>query len=133
MGEGSGPGLSHRQLGDKGGEEGITLSPSQMPNQTYTADLSQVKGRIPFSEEDGSTNIPSLNMVFSKGIVKKGRDDGGNANIYSNTSSSTFKDISLSGQLSISNGGGSQEHNNMQPYLAVNYIIALQGIYPSRS
>lgn len=35
--------------------------------------------------------------------------------------------------LTTSNAGGSQPHNNMQPYLAVNFIIALEGIYPSRS
>ncbi len=36
------------------------------------------------------------------------------------------------GNISIGAAGGSQPHNNMQPYLGVNYIIALEGIYPSR-
>ena len=36
-------------------------------------------------------------------------------------------------QVTVGAAGGSQPHNNMQPYLGLNYIIALEGIYPSRN
>jgi len=51
------------------------------------------------------------------------------------TAGSVVNGQTLSGNagLNILNNGGSQAHNNMQPYLTVNYIIALQGLFPSRN
>jgi len=132
IGPGAGPGLSNYREGAQGGAEVIILNPNEIPSHTHTVDLSKVKGEIPFSVKDGKTNTPSSDMVFSKGVVKKGRDDVGNANIYSNTDPSTFKKISVSGNVTVSYEGGSQGHYNMQPFLAVNYIIATVGVFPAR-
>ncbi len=51
--------------------------------------------------------------------------------IYSSASDTTMN--ANASQVTVGAAGGSQPHNNMQPYLGVNYIIALQGIFPSRN
>lgn len=134
MHEGTGPGLSNKRLGEKGGEEGVILTPRNMPAQTYTADLSTIKGKMAFTTDKGDTNTPSTGNVFAVSSVSLSRSDIKDVSMYKNASTSDqTKDISISGTLNIDNKGGSQGHSNMQPFLALNYIIALQGIYPSRN
>ncbi len=106
--EGQGP--SDRRLGESSGTEWVTLTETQMPNHTHTqravSDL-------------GNTKSPEGNVYA----------DTDSVDIYQTASTSNLEamDDNLQSQ------GGSQQHNNMQPYLTVNFIIALQGTYPSRS
>ena len=107
MHPGRGPGLTSRRLGQRGGVEMVSLTEAQMPNHTHT---------VMASEERGDLQSPGTNR------------SPGRAVIYSATNTATdFNDIALP------SSGGSQPHNNMQPFLAMNFIIALQGLYPSRS
>lgn len=109
MHPGIGPGLTSRSLGQRGGDEHVTLSETQIPNHNHIAKA---------SDEKGETNLPKEN-VFAQSTIPI-------ASVYSAES----PDV-IGGELTLS--GGSQAHNNMQPYLTLNYIIALQGLYPSRS
>ena len=109
MHPGRGPGLTARRLGQRGGVETVTLSEAQMPNHRHTATGS---GR-PAVQDDPANQYPAAATGFTP---------------Y-NTASNL---IDMASQA-LPDSGGSQPHNNMQPFLTMNFIIALQGLYPSRS
>ena len=94
-------------LGERGGEQAHTLSISEIPTHVHTVAAS--------STATGGNANPN-------GIVL-----GGGANVYHAPTALT----SLS-PTSIANVGGSQAHLNMQPFLVLNFIIAVNGIYPDR-
>lgn len=105
---GSGPGLSPRRLGARGGAENVTLSTNQLPSHTHT-----VKGTSDAADSsDPVTRLPAQ----ATGI-----------NIFASSAPS----INMSG-TAVPNVGGSRSHSNLMPFLCVNFIIALFGIYPSR-
>lgn len=104
MHPGSGLGLSARTLGQKAGEERVSITDSLMPSHTHT--MSGIAGA-------GTGDDPKGNRL-AQGLYQ-----------------TTAPDVSLDSQA-LANTGGSQSHENMQPWLAVNFIIALYGIYPSR-
>ena len=110
MHPGRGPGLTSRRLGQKGGTEMVTLTEAQMPNHTHQALAQGIPGNRP---------SPAGNS-FTTAI--------GATPYLNNTSSLTSFDSQM-----LQNTGGSQSHNNMQPFLTMNFIIALVGLYPSRS
>ncbi|MEM6795290.1 MAG: tail fiber protein [Acidobacteriota bacterium] len=107
MHPGRGPGLTSRRLGQRGGSEMITLSEAQMPNHTH---------QMVASEERGETNNPQ-NSYLAQGLDQ-----------YAKTS-----DGSKLASVALPSVGGSQAHNNLQPFLVMTFIIALVGLYPSRS
>ncbi|MDO3383025.1 phage tail protein [Gilvimarinus algae] len=111
MQPGRGPGLTDRRLGQKGGVETVTLTEAQMPNHTHQWQV---------SPREGNDNDPGPNQYIGGGSSEQ--------SIYS-------PDANLVplAERAMPAAGGSQAHNNMQPFLAMNFIIALQGLYPSRS
>jgi len=109
---GSGPGLSHYVLGQKGGTEGFTLSVAQMPPHTHNVTL------------HGETAAPNSSNPNNKML--------GLTEIYADvnpTEDRTFAPESIREQ----SVGGGQQVTHRGPFQAVNYIIALQGIFPSRN
>jgi microcystin-dependent protein len=101
-----GPGLCLYDLGEVGGADAITLLGSETPVHGHAAraqTIDQGDNRIPG---------PTLNL--------------GNSQIYKSTQNTLLDP----GALSIV--GGSQPHNNLMPYLTLNFCIALQGVFPSR-
>jgi len=110
MDQGNGVGLTPRTIGETGGETSVTLLTSQMPSHTHTARCATA------SNADAPTNA-----VFGGG----GR---GKEPAYAPPSTSTAP---MNG-LAVSLTGGNSAHNNLPPYLTVNFIIALTGIFPSR-
>ncbi|MCA9733420.1 MAG: phage tail protein [Deferribacteres bacterium] len=111
MHPGTGPGLTLRRLGEKIGTETVTLTQQQMPQHTH---------QINASQDDGDLNAPAANRSLA-------RSGGGFA--YSDQTGA----LGNMASEAISFTGGGQVHNNMQPYLGLNFIIALQGVYPQRS
>ena len=111
MHPGSGPGLASRRLGEKGGAETVTLTEAQIPSHNHP---------IHGSTGEKDSNTPAGNAF--------GTDELGDS--YRDTDNVNMK--SGSGGALASTGGG-QAHNNLQPYLTLNFIIALQGTFPSRS
>lgn len=109
MHPGRGPGLTSRRLGQKSGGENVTLTEAQMPNHTHSL-------RSAISR--GSTSQPQGN-AFNRSTGEVAYNPAQNLG-------------GMSDQMATSTGG-SQAHNNIQPYLALNFIIALTGLYPSRS
>ena len=115
MHAGSGPGLSPRTLGTKSGAETTTLNANQMPAHNHEVAIHAKTG-------PGNSQSPIGNVLAGEA--------GGVTAVYS----SEAPDGAMSGQaLAIGNAGGSQAHANMPPFLALNFLIALQGLYPSRS
>ena len=114
---GQGQGLSLRDLGELGGVESITLLTSEMPVHTHSAQATTV---------NANTNQPT-GATLARGLFSF-QGVGGTVPLYFNGAPDTamaFQELSPS--------GGSLPHNNMQPYLTVNFNIALQGIFPPRS
>lgn len=101
-------GESHQE-GQKSGEETHTLSANEMPQHTHVLQATNAPGII---DEGNSTTV-------------MGQAGG---NLYGD-----FGTAIAMGSGSIANVGGGQAHENMQPYLAVNFCIALQGLFPSRN
>jgi microcystin-dependent protein len=112
MHPGRGPGLTTRRLGERGGTETVNLTEQQMRNHTHS---------LMATMSPGSAFTPSPTTSLARSM-------GGFA--YKNGSSSPDVDMNNG---ALAPAGGSQAHNNMQPFLAMYFIIALQGLYPSRS
>lgn len=105
---GSGPGLSPRRLGAKAGAEKVTLTVNQMPSHNH---------RMQASQDAGNSALPSGGVPASTGAVR----------LFSPTFQATPMNSST-----LNTTGGSRSHTNLQPFLCINFIIALFGIYPSR-
>ncbi|PLY01015.1 MAG: phage tail protein [Desulfuromonas sp.] len=105
---GTGPGLSPRRLGEKAGGENVTLTTNQLPSHSHTGQFSSASG----NEANPADNYPAASPSIRN---------------YRPTAPSA----DMSG-TAVNSVGGSRQHTNLMPYLCVNYIIALVGIYPSR-
>ena len=116
---GNGPGLSSYRLGEKGGVEDVTLNITQIPSHSHAA-----AGQITcnFSPVTPATSTSPVNGTFANA----------QAEIY-NTAAGTQHMAANGVDVTLGNTGNNQEHTNTQPFQCVNYIIALQGIFPSRS
>ena len=135
---GTGPGLTTRPLGYRSGTETVTLTLNQMPQHTHLASATnQAVSQLKLSSETGDSQSPIANgSIGAVGAPPKSSNsalifnDDDEPNVIQNGMS---VQTNVNTQVTLYNSGGSQWHNNMQPYLAVNYIIALYGAYPSRS
>lgn len=110
MQPGQGQGLSLRDLGEMSGVESITLLVSEIPVHTHA---------LRSSTEPGDNSVPGPTLALT-------------------TSAGAFAYVSGSPPLSmmafqaLPPAGGGLPHNNMQPYLTLNFCIALQGVFPQR-
>ena len=128
VGAGQGSGLSLYNLGDNGGVESVTLGINTMPQHSHSA-TQNLSVSLPAATTTGTTNQPGPS-VAPAAPTDAARNP---VNIYSNaTPNQNLGKPSISGTISIGLTGSGLPHENRQPYLAVNYIIALQGIFPSR-
>ena len=96
-------------LGDQGGVETVTLTTDQIAGHSHAFDASTI---------DGSSANPGATVVVATGNVSPYVQDVVSAQMA---------------QASVTPVGGSQPHENRQPYLAIRFIIALEGIFPSQS
>lgn len=109
MHPGRGPGLSARRLGETGGTEETTLTAAQIPAHTHEL-------------RAGTSPATAFSPSTTTGLARSVGGAGYGAS----------PDVSLAA-AAVTSAGGAQPHNNRQPYLALNFIIALAGLYPSRS
>lgn len=113
MQSGQGAGLSDRFLGEMSGVDNVTLLVSEIPNHAHSV------GRA--LGADGNQITP-VNSVWAQSTAGRG-----NAALYKeNPATGKINPVSLAPT------GGGLPHNNMQPYLTLNFCIALQGIFPQR-
>jgi microcystin-dependent protein len=109
IGVGQGPGLSPRQLGEAGGEEQVALTVQQMPSHVHA---------LFGSSQNANAVSPSGALPAAK-LRTTLYQSGGDPDVQLHPGAIGAK-------------GGGQPHENMQPYLALTWCIALQGVYPSR-
>lgn len=105
---GSGPGLTPRRLGAKFGTENETLTVNQLPSHSHNWQAST----------DAANTRDTAGNVLAQSIP----------DIYNTRRSPINLNTS-----SVSNVGGSRSHTNLMPFLCINFIVALFGIYPSRN
>ena len=100
-------------LGERGGEQAHTVSIAELPTHTHVM--------------NSSSTGAATNQPFNA-VVARGQASNGNPINYYDSSISNLVAMNAG---SIANTGGSQAHLNMQPFLTINFSIALQGIFPS--
>jgi microcystin-dependent protein len=110
MHPGQGPGLSQHDLGEEGGEDTVTLLDSEMPAHSHG---------LMATAQPGEDAAPGPTEALARSV---------GANLYQ---TNTGNLVQLA-PTALSPTGGSQPHNNMQPYLTLNFNIALQGVFPPR-
>ena len=111
MNWGQGPGLSNRVLGEQDGVSTVTLTVAQIPQHNHV--LNGATGGTP-------AGVPTSQSFFGA---------SGPGQAYTDTTTN----LVAMEPRNIGSTGGSQAHENMQPYLALNFCIALFGIFPSRN
>jgi|SRR5579884_34954 len=109
LGTGQGPGLSLYELGESGGSDVITLLQSEIPLHDHAVEA---------YSHGGTSASPGGNALAGSGL-----------SLYQ-TSASPL--VSMA-PTAVAPAGGDQPHNNLMPYLVLNFCIALQGIFPPRS
>lgn len=108
--QGEGPGLSNYTIGEVTGAETVTLTLPQLPAHSHTANAG-----------NGGNALSPANNVWAT-------DAGGNTAAYSDSSNAQMA------PTAIGAAGGSQPHENIQPFLAINFIINVAGgIFPSQT
>jgi len=114
IGGSTGPGLSPRSLGETGGSDTVTLTQAQMPSHAHSP--------VKCNTDRGDQNAPTGNLWSPGGAVK---------GLAMYASSAGTARTMHPGALTAAGGG--LPHNNLPPYLALNFCIALQGVFPPRS
>nr|WP_316643987.1 tail fiber protein [uncultured Roseateles sp.] len=107
--QGQGPGLTPRDLGESGGAAAVTLLTTELP----------VHGHGMRAALSPTTGTPAPDVMLSP--------VNGGASIYK-----ALSNPQAMAQQTLSPAGGNQPHNNRHPYLALTFIIALQGVFPPR-
>jgi microcystin-dependent protein len=119
IGPGHGPGLSTRNLGQKGGTETNTITVAEMPSHNHILNVTATQRA---HADTGTLDDPT-------GAWMAGNDQGDMT--FSNTNDVDMGALNVT--ATAGNTGGGQSVNNMQPWLGIYYIICMQGVYPSRS
>jgi microcystin-dependent protein len=110
MHAGQGPGLTNHPLGEASGSETVTLTATTMAAHTH----------VPVASSSPGTSSHPTNSVWAASSTGDKQYSTGTANTTMNPAT-------------VGAAGGSQPHENRQPLLAINFIIALEGIYPPRN
>jgi microcystin-dependent protein len=112
IGAGPGVGLTYRTIGQIGGVEEVTITQNTFPQHTHASYALTV---------DAESNDPSMRFLTKtlndRYCIKQGSDT----------------EVRMGSDVISNAPGGNLPHDNMPPYMAINYIICVQGLYPERS
>jgi microcystin-dependent protein len=114
MAPGQGPGLSLHDLGEEGGSDTVNLLESEMPSHPHSM--------MAFGQQAGDQGAPSTTRSLARSV---------NAFAYVAGSNPAPALVPMNGNM-LGLTGNSQAHNNLMPYLTLNFCIALQGVFPPR-
>jgi microcystin-dependent protein len=112
MHPGQGPGLSSHDVGEAGGSSTVSLLASEIPSHSHSL----------MGAGSTATKTAAVNNSFARGSA-----------ILPYRAPPVGATLATLAAEAVSVAGGDQPHNNMMPYLTMNFCIALQGVYPSRS
>lgn len=116
IGAGSAPGLTQQSVGQTGGTNTVTLLSTQMPAHNHVLNAGQL-----------ATANPDQNVATPTTTARLGRSSPNNTYITPVTPNTQLV------ASSISTTSGGQPHENMQPYIAMNFCMAAQGVFPTRN
>jgi microcystin-dependent protein len=136
MQHGRGPGLSSYSLGQRGGLEGVILNILQIPSHSHlTQNNPGADQHVTFSTAPATRQVPQEGDVLAAAETEVSLGTATPVESFGSLSNNVVQGQALSGGsgLILHNTGGNQSHENRRPFLALNYIIAMMGIYPSRS
>lgn len=114
--QGQGPGLTNRVIGEASGAETVTLTQNQLPSHTHTTIATTVQGTASAPANALPATPAGVNTQY----------------LYLSGSASGTTNAPPAPQ-SVSSAGGNQPHDNIAPVLALNYLIALEGVFPSQN
>lgn len=114
LGMGTGPGLTTVQLGEKSGSPTQTISLANLPAHSHTATINVAVASSLANTDEADGSIPAAGQSLYASAAGASNSLGGVSGI-------------------ISPSGGGQPVNIQQPYIGMNFVICLQGIYPSRN
>jgi microcystin-dependent protein len=118
--QGQGNGLSPYSIGQTAGTETVTINQSTMPQHTHTLNATQTTA---------TTSVISTGVLPGVPTVAK---PPASPEFYANQGTPPLIPVLLAGGV-CSTAGGNQPHSNLMPSLTINFVIALQGIFPSRN
>jgi microcystin-dependent protein len=138
VGAGSGPGLTTYTLGEVGGTEKVTLNITNLPSHTHVATVAGLAINsitIKASSQDATDHAPSptANSIAAPIYIGDGSQVAGFNNVAPDTALSVAASGTVSGTVTNALTGGNIPVPIIQPYLALNYIICTQGIFPPRN
>jgi microcystin-dependent protein len=142
VGQGQSPGTSAYTLGQTSGTEQVTLTTAQMPAHIHGASFTQTGGNVTIQASTlpaGSTTPGTPNTMLAKSTDSSGL--GSASDIYGTVPTDPTKIVNLAsapvtglaGTITISPNGSSAPFPVLQPYQVLNYVIALEGVFPSRN
>lgn len=116
VGEGTGPGLTIMYQGHSYGAESVTLDNQSMPYHKHRFQASTDKAEVATPANSVLAKMKETTTTF-----------------YEDIDNVPVDEVKPFAAASLHSAGGGRSHDNMMPYLAITYIIALHGIYPSRT
>ncbi|MEJ1970317.1 MAG: tail fiber protein [Rhizomicrobium sp.] len=116
---GQGPGLSYYDIGQEAGTSTVQLLQSEMPQHNHRFNVSTDKTNL---------TTTATNNQLAQGMAGN-KQNSFVANIYSPNAAQATTTMAVQ---SLSQAGSTAAHNNMMPYMALNFCIALQGVFPPR-
>jgi microcystin-dependent protein len=123
IGQGQGPGMASRRVGDKVGEENHTLTAGESGNHSH---------RLSGEPSKGTVSTPSTGVIIAKGVLKDEAGQASDLPIYIAPVAKQVPNVKMHPD-SIQPSDGSDPHNNLMPYVTLNACISLTGPMPPRS
>jgi microcystin-dependent protein len=120
LGQGQGPGLNNYTLGQSAGSETVTINATQMPPHSHQVNVNLGPGSAP----------PGSTTYLSAGPSSGSGPNASVLNIY--TTGANIGNTAIN-PGTIAMAGGGQPFTILQPYLAISYVIAMQGVFPTRN
>ncbi|SFD61487.1 Microcystin-dependent protein [Chitinophaga sp. CF118] len=134
IGQGQAPGRSNYDLGQTGGAESVILTLNNLPSHTHTADVSTLVVTPSASTATGTTNIPGPTLVPAALPQTGSGPTASTIKGYAvKNGSTTLAADTVTGNVTIGLTGSNTPVATQDPYLAISYVIAFEGVYPSRN
>ncbi len=136
VGQGQGPGLTTRVLGEMSGQESVTLLSTQLPAHNHSATFTNNNSALNVAQVRATKQQPDAAGYLLGRSVDGATPAAALPRIYApagSTPTVALGGLNVAGTVAVANAGGNQAHPNMQPYLVVTHVIAVQGIFPSRN